>query len=109
MAKDHIAHVGDIVSSGSEVYGDGVNLASRVESLGVPGAILVSDKVRYEIKNQESLSTQSLGHFEFKNIQEPVEVFAVSNSGIKVPARSELKGKLKENKKKGGFLLLSPA
>lgn len=92
-------HVGDIISAGNEIYGDGVNLASRVESLGIPGAILISYKVKYEIQNQENLLTQSLGYFEFKNIKEPVEVFAISNSGLKVPARNELKGKLKQNKK----------
>ncbi|NND34168.1 MAG: tetratricopeptide repeat protein [Saprospiraceae bacterium] len=91
-------HVGDIVFSGSEVYGDGVNLASRVENLGIPGAILISDKINYEIKNQENIQSQKIGYFEFKNIKEPVEIFAISNSGIKVPVRSELKGKMKEKK-----------
>ncbi len=92
-------HLGDIVFADNEVYGDGVNLAARVESLGLPGCILLSDKLNFSVKNHSSISTQSLGHFEFKNIKDPVEVFAVTNSGIKVPLRSELKGKLKENKK----------
>ncbi len=91
-------HVGDIVFSGSEVYGDGVNLASRVESLAVAGAILISDKLNYEIKNQQTIQSQNIGCFEFKNIKDPVEVFAISNSGIKVPLRSELGGKLSEKK-----------
>lgn len=92
-------HLGDIVFAGTEIYGDGVNLASRVESLGVPGAILISKKIQAEIHNQTDISTQSLGQFEFKNIKAPTEVFAVSNPGIKVPARSELKGKLTQHKK----------
>jgi len=92
-------HLGDIVFDESEVYGDGVNLASRVESLGVPGCVLISDKINYAIKNHTSIETQSLGQFEFKNIKDPVEVFSISNKGIKIPNRSELKGKLKENKK----------
>ena len=92
-------HLGDVVFSGSEIYGDGVNLASRVESLGVPGAILISDKVQAEIRNQDDLQAQSLGLFEFKNIQQPVEVFAISTPGIHVPARSGLRGKVKQHKK----------
>lgn len=92
-------HLGDIVFSENDVYGDGVNLASRIESLGVPGCILLSDKMNYAVKSQDSISTQSVGVFEFKNVKDPVEVFAVTNTSIRIPARSELKGKLKENKK----------
>ncbi len=92
-------HLGDIVLDDNDVYGDGVNLASRVESLGIPGCVLISDKVNYAIKSQATIETTSLGHFEFKNIKDPVEVFSIKNKGIKIPDRSELKGKLKEVKK----------
>ncbi len=92
-------HLGDIVYSNNDIYGDGVNLASRIESLGVPGSILISDKLCDAIKSQSAISSKSLGHFELKNIKDPVEVFAIANDGIKVPDRSELKGKVKENKK----------
>ncbi len=92
-------HLGDIVFDKNDVYGDGVNLASRIESLGVSGCVLISDKIGYAIKNQSNFTSESLGFFEFKNIKDPVEVFAISNEGIKIPKRSELKGKLKENKK----------
>ena len=92
-------HLGDIVFEQDDVYGDGVNLASRIETLGIPGSILISDKLKFAVKSQPTIETQSLGHFEFKNIQDPVEVFAISNNGIKIPKRSDLKGKLKENKK----------
>ncbi len=92
-------HMGDIVFDGTEIYGDGVNLASRIESMGVAGAILLSGKLNDELKNQQQISTKSLGHFEFKNIANPVEVFAVTNDGIKIPIRSELKGKQKKQTK----------
>ncbi len=92
-------HLGDIVFDENDVYGDGVNLASRVETLGIPGSVLISDKVNYAVKSHTTIKSQSLGHFEFKNIKDPVEVFAISNDGIKIPNRAELKGKLKENKK----------
>ncbi|MFT6337825.1 MAG: TolB-like protein/class 3 adenylate cyclase, partial [Halioglobus sp.] len=89
-------HLGDIVFDGTEVYGDGVNLSSRIESMGIAGAILLSESVTEELKNQKDISTISLGHFEFKNITEPLEVFAVTNEGIKIPVSSQLKGKRKE-------------
>ncbi len=85
-------HLGDIVFDGTEIYGDGVNLASRIESLAVAGSILLSGKLNDELKNQPQVATKSLGLFELKNISKPIEVFAVVNEGIKVPRRSELKG-----------------
>jgi adenylate cyclase len=92
-------HIGDIVYDKNEIYGDGVNLASRIESLGIPGSVLISDKLNFAVKNQDTISTKSLGFFELKNIKEPIEIFTIINQGIKVPERSELKGKMKERKK----------
>ncbi len=92
-------HIGDIVFDGTEIYGDGVNLASRIESMGVAGAILLSGNLNNELKNHPQISTASLGYFELKNIGNPVEVFAVTNEGINLPARSELKGKQKNQTK----------
>lgn len=92
-------HLGEIVYDKNDIYGDGVNLASRIESMGIPGSILISDNLNYAVKNQGSISTRSLGYFELKNIKEPIEIFAIKNNGIKVPERSELKGKMKEIKK----------
>lgn len=88
-------HLGDIVFSDTEVYGDGVNFASRIESLASAGSILISEKVNDELKNHDAISTTSLGHFELKNIVKPAEVFAISNEGIKVPLPSDLKIKQK--------------
>ncbi|MEQ8548668.1 MAG: helix-turn-helix domain-containing protein [Cyclobacteriaceae bacterium] len=88
-------HLGDIVFNETEVYGDGVNFASRIESLGTAGSILLSEKVNDEIKNHATILTTSLGHFKLKNIIKPVEVFAISNKGIKVPLPTDLKGKQK--------------
>jgi adenylate cyclase len=92
-------HLGDIVFNDTEVYGDGVNYASRIESLGIAGAILLSDRINDELKNHLSISTVSLGHFELKNITNALEVFAVSNNGIKVPEPLELTTKIPEKDK----------
>lgn len=86
-------HVGDIVFNATEVYGDGVNFASRIESLGIGGSILVSEKLNDELKNQSDITTISVGHFELKNITNPVEVFAISNEGIVVPQEEDFEGK----------------
>ncbi|MEP7377349.1 MAG: adenylate/guanylate cyclase domain-containing protein [Chitinophagaceae bacterium] len=89
-------HTGDVIIEEEAIYGDGVNLASRIESLAVPGGIFISEKVHDEIKNQQNISTREMGYFELKNVKQAVRVFAISNSGIAVPGRDELRGKTKQ-------------
>lgn len=84
---------GDVMLDEDEVYGDSVNVASRVESFTTPGGIFISGKVNADLKNQPDISTVSLGHYAFKNIKEPVELFAISNPGIVVPGKHKVEGK----------------
>lgn len=92
-------HMGDIVFTDADIYGDGVNIASRIQSIGTAGSILVSDKINDEFKNHSSITTQSLGHFELKNIERPVEVFAITNKGINVPRQLQTVAKQKSIEK----------
>ena len=89
-------HTGDISIEDETIYGDGVNLASRIESLAVPGSIFISEKVFDEIRNQENLTAREMGYFELKNVTKPVRIFAIDNKGLVVPARDALKGKTKQ-------------
>ena len=89
-------HTGDISIENETIYGDGVNLASRIESLAVPGSIFISEKVFDEIRNQEDLTALEMGYFELKNIIKPVRIFAINNKGLVVPGRDTLKGKTKQ-------------
>lgn len=89
-------HSGDIVVDDEGVYGDGVNIASRIESFSVPGSVMISDKVYDDIKNHQYLAPQLMGEFELKNVTKPVEVYALTSEGLVVPQRTELKGKVKE-------------
>ncbi len=83
-------HAGDIVYENQDVYGDSVNLASRIEALGVPGAVFISDKVYDEVKNQENIKTVFLGKFNLKNVNRPVEVYAVINDGLVIPTSAQV-------------------
>jgi TolB-like protein/class 3 adenylate cyclase len=90
-------HLGDVVFEGGRVYGDGVNVASRIRPLAEPGGICVSDEVQHSIQNQENIETRSLGEHKLKNVPRPVHVFAVTGTASPlrpisaVPRRRELR------------------
>jgi len=86
-------HIGDIICQDEQVIGDGVNIASRIESLGVAGSILISDKVHNEIHNHPEFSTYSMGSYQFKNVERKVEVFALNHEGLTKPTPGSLSGK----------------
>jgi len=86
-------HSGDIVYDSQGVYGDCVNIASRIESISEPGAVLISDKVFDEVKNQREINTISLGKFNLKNVKRQVEVFAVCNEGLIIPTAIQMSAK----------------
>src|SRR6185503_12061202 len=78
-------HSGDVVYDTKGLYGDCVNLASRIESISVPGAVLISEKVFDEVKNQNEIKTTPLGKVNLKNVKKPVEVHAIANDGLVIP------------------------
>jgi TolB-like protein/Tfp pilus assembly protein PilF len=91
-------HSGDIVFDEEQIFGDGVNVTSRIESLGVAGSVLLSEKIRDEIGNHPEFKTISVGTYHFKNIKRKMEVFALNHPGMVVPPSHSLKGKLAPNK-----------
>jgi TolB-like protein/class 3 adenylate cyclase/Flp pilus assembly protein TadD len=89
-------HIGDVIIEDEAVYGDGVNVASRIESMAVPGSIFISEKVYDEIKNHGDFLTREMGYFELKNVTLPVRIYAIANEGITVPGREAVRGKTKQ-------------
>ena len=83
-------HVGDIVRDREGVYGDGVNLAARVQALAVAGSVFVTERVAEEVKNHASLSLVRLGQYRMKNVSKVVGVFAVADDGIVVPTAQDI-------------------
>ncbi|MCH8002220.1 MAG: tetratricopeptide repeat protein [Proteobacteria bacterium] len=68
-------NLGDIIVEGSDIYGDGVNVAARLEGLAEPGGICISGKVYEEVRNKLPTAFEDLGEQEVKNIREPVRVY----------------------------------
>src|SRR5213595_471564 len=70
-------HIGDVVHRGGDVYGDGVNIASRIEPLAGPGGICVSMDVDRQIRNALEARFEKFGSAELKNIKLPMELFRI--------------------------------
>lgn len=68
-------HVGDVVHDGDDVYGDAVNVASRIEPLAEPGGVSLSERVFSDVRNKVDCPMASQGKRELKNVAEPVEVY----------------------------------
>ena len=86
-------HLGEITIDGEHTFGDGVNIASRIESMGTAGAVLMSSSIRQQIKNKPEFELESLGKFSFKNVTEPMTVYGLANQGIALPKAEEIAGK----------------
>ena len=70
-------NVGDIIGDGRDIYGDGVNVAARLEALAEPGGICVSRVVRDQVRDKLSFSFEDLGEHQVKNIARPIRVHRV--------------------------------
>jgi adenylate cyclase len=70
-------NVGDIIFDESDIYGDGVNIAARVESLASPGGICLSDNAYQQIKGKLAIDVSAMGEQQLKNIAQPVKVYRV--------------------------------
>src|SRR5437763_7108454 len=70
-------HIGDVVHRGGDVYGDGVNIASRIESLAAAGGICVSMDVERQIRSALEARFEKLAPTELKNISVPMELFRI--------------------------------
>ena len=90
-------NLGDIVSEGGRIYGDGVNVAARVESLAPPGGICVSGKVHEEVCRKLDLAFDDLGEHELKNIASRVHVWRVRSPGA-APEPSTARGAAPQTK-----------
>jgi adenylate cyclase len=71
-------NVGDIIIDGDDIFGDGVNVAARLEALADPGGICVSRVVRDQVLDKLSFAFEDLGAQEVKNIVRPIDVYRVS-------------------------------
>ncbi|MCH8233945.1 MAG: hypothetical protein IIB82_15060 [Bacteroidetes bacterium] len=84
-------HSGDITIEDDDVYGDGVNVASRLESIADPGGIYISDAIQKAIRGQTDIQEKYLGEVRLKNVDYGVRTYAVQGVGLPVPDIKEKK------------------
>jgi len=74
-------NLGDVIADGGDIFGDGVNIAARLEALAEPGGICVSRVVRDQLRDRLDYTFEDLGEQQVKNIVRPVSVFALQPKG----------------------------
>ncbi|MDH3649535.1 MAG: hypothetical protein OEQ53_07620, partial [Saprospiraceae bacterium] len=86
-------HRGEVAIEGNNIYGETVNVASRIESFCLPGAVLFSGRVFETVRQDPSILSKLMGEFQLKNIPGTVELHALVDEKLKVPTSVELRGK----------------
>ena len=99
-------HLGDIIPEGGTIYGDGVNIAARLEKLAKPGGVVVSRAIREQVEGRLQVAFSDLGQQELKNIARPVEAFEVQRSAAeRKPIAASKAGRSSADQKLGIAIL----
>jgi adenylate cyclase len=75
-------NLGDVIVDGGDIFGDGVNIAARLQALAEPGTVCISHTVYEQVRNKLDLDYHPLGSHRVKNIAEPVRAYAVGVSAV---------------------------
>ncbi len=84
-------HLGDVTFRDGDVFGDGVNISSRIQAEATPGGICISESVAKNINNQDNLKTEYLGKRNLKNVDEPVVLYQLLGEGLIVRSKKQSK------------------
>jgi class 3 adenylate cyclase/TolB-like protein len=84
-------HLGDILVEGGDIFGDDVNIASRIESIADPGSIYISEPVHKALQSHADIQTNFLGPVELKNVQQQVKIYYLTGYGLATPSRKKIK------------------
>ncbi|HZV68973.1 MAG TPA: NINE protein [Saprospiraceae bacterium] len=78
-------HVGDISYDGTDAFGDGLNVAARIEPICEPGGVFISERVFEDIRNHAWLQAMHVGNYQLKNIAGDTPLYAISSKGMALP------------------------
>jgi TolB-like protein/class 3 adenylate cyclase len=101
-------HLGEIIHEDEDVFGDGVNIASRIQELATGGGILISEPVYKNIRNKEDIKAAFVGETTLKNVEGPVKLYQLLDADLQKPT-IHLKTSAKRNQLLGIGAILSIA
>jgi len=78
-------HLGDITTENDDAFGDGVNIAARIQAAAEPGSIYISGSIREAVKARSEINTAFLGQVTLKNVANPVPIYAIVGEGLPQP------------------------
>src|SRR5438477_10751376 len=99
-------NVGDVIVQGEDIFGDGVNVASRLESIAPPGGITISGPVRDHVGNRLDLAFEDMGEQTLKNIERPIRVYRVRVDTPAAPGTKDKKPTQHEQAEKPAIAVL---
>ncbi len=74
-------HIGDTLFKNGDIFGDGVNVASRIEALAKPGEVYISQQVQHIVRNQSDFEVDFIGEKQLKNVGHPIGVYSIKTKG----------------------------
>lgn len=75
-------HLGEVIFENDDVFGDGVNIASRIQAIANPGSIYISETVYKSISNRQEFQTKFVKEEKLKNVKEPVKIYQLIAEGV---------------------------
>ncbi len=79
-------NLGDVIAEGGDIFGDGVNIAARLQTLADPGGVCLSSKVHDEVSRKLDIAFEDLGEQELRNIAQPIRVYRIKLGEGRAPA-----------------------
>ncbi|NNK76629.1 MAG: hypothetical protein HKP42_11290, partial [Maribacter sp.] len=104
-------HLGDVVFENNDVFGDGVNIASRIQSVADPGGIYISESIYQAIRARSEIEAVLVGDLRLKNVEHLVKTYYLKSEGLPIPSKDKIKSlkirSVKHRKKKSLITMLT--
>jgi len=100
-------HLGEVVFENDDVFGDGVNIASRIQSIAHPGSIFISEPVHNSIANKKDFQTKFIKQEKLKNVKERVNIYQVIADGVVTAPMRPISQSIKKNRAITIFFLVA--
>ncbi|MBK7872653.1 MAG: adenylate/guanylate cyclase domain-containing protein [Saprospiraceae bacterium] len=94
-------HAGEVIVENGNAFGEGVFQVTQIEKIAIAGSIVLSKEIQAQLADKAQFALESLGAFTFKNVDNPIELFALTNDGLSVPEScAELREEQKQANRK---------